>query len=408
MGIDLTKLASQPVLQKTAAWNFQVGLTHNWSAINESGQGASSETVHSTCRKVGTHCYVFVEDSLWLNGKTTQVTQAAVDSVENAWDNKTPANPKKGIYQTHVETFGNPPDVDHDSLIVILILNIQDGYNGNGGYVAGFFDPSSESGINSAEILFIDANPQNLNTSDGLQEAMSTTAHEFQHMIEYNYHGRNGTQSQDTFFNEGCSVIAEYINGYSLYDQSYFNSELNYSLLNWRNGDKINVLYDYSRAARFFLYLKEQFFDADKNFFKRFVTSTSISITALDNFALSTFFPTRRFTDIIPDWFTANYLNDITVNPKWGYKFPNMPRAASNILLGPNVPLTASNVYALSARYVTFTNGQNLAVNFSGITNSNVLVRELNISPGPKAVVDGSTVSNVFSVPNSGTGSALK
>jgi Secretion system C-terminal sorting domain len=400
-GIDLEKLASQPVLQKTTAWNFLVGSTHIWYAINESGKGANPETVHSTCREVGTHCYIFVQDSLWTNGS---VTQAAVDSVRNAWDFKTPANPNKGIYQTDVETFGNPPNVDNDSLIVILILNILDGYTGNGGYIAGYFDPSNESqlGNNRAEILFIDANPQDLNSSSGLQDAMSTTAHEFQHMIEYHYNGG----SQPTFFNEGCSVIAEYINCYPLYDQPYFNSEVNHSLLNWRNNDNINVLYDYSRAARFFLYLKEQFFDGNKTFFRNFVTATNQTGIPALNSALS-FISSRRFADIIPDWFTANYLNDTTINSKWGYKYPNLSKVASNIQLGPNVQLTTGNVYALSAQYVSFINGQNLAVNFSGITNSNVLVREFNISPGPKNVIDGSTMSNAFGIANAGTGSAL-
>jgi len=34
-------------------------------------------------------------------------------------------------------------------------------------------------------------------------------------------------------------------------------------------------------------------------------------------------------------------------------------------------------------------------------------VRELNISPGPKSVIDGSTSNNVFGIVNAGTGSAL-
>jgi hypothetical protein len=402
-GIDLKKLASQPVLQKSTAWNFKVGSKHNWTA-NDFNKEATY-TVNSTCQKVGIHCYIFVEDSLWTNGR---VNLNAVNSVQNAFDYSTPADPNKGIYQTDVETYGNPPDVDHDSLIVILILNIRDGYNGTGGYVAGYFDSSNEFGNNAAEIYYLDANPQDLNNASGLEDGMSTAAHEFQHMIEFNYHGLNYPYTtQETFFNEGCSVIAEYINGYPLYDQFYFNNETNHYLRDWRTGDNVNVLYDYSRAARFFLYLKEQFYDLDKNFFKRFVTSGSTSVTALDNSALSTFFPTRRFSNIVPDWFTANYLNDTTIDHKWGYKYPNLPRVASNIQLVPNVPMTTDKVYPLAAQYVTFINGQNLSFILSGLTNGNVFVRELNISPVPKSVVDGSTMGNVFTSPNAGTGSAL-
>ena len=398
-GIDLHKPASPPILKKTTSWNFQVGSKHNWYSIDGSTPFSFIYTVNSTCRKVGTHCYIFVEDSLWANGR---VNQAAVDSVENAWDFKTPANPNKGIYQTDVETFGNPPDIDNDSLIVILILNILDGYNGYGSYMGGYFYSGFETSDNNAEILFIDANPQDLNSSSGLQDAMSITAHEFQHMIEYNYNQDN----QDVFFNEGCSVIAQYINGYSLYDQSYFINEPNHYLLEWRTYDNIKVIYDYSRAARFFLYLKEQFFDTNKNFFKNFVTCGITGVPGL-NQALSTISSTRRFSNIVPDWLTANYINDINIDPKWGYKYKGLSKVASNIQLLPNNPITTLKVNPLSAQYISFINGQNLSVKFSGFTNNNVLVRKLNISPGPKSVVDGSTLNNAFSIPNAGTGTTL-
>ena len=386
-------------MKKTSSWNFKVGSTHNWYSIDGSTDLSTINTVNSTCRKVGTHCYIFVEDSLWINGR---VNQTAVDSIENAWDFKTPANPNKGIYQTDIETFGNPPDIDNDSLIIILILNISDGYNRYGNYVAGYYYSGFETSDNNAEILFIDANPQDLNSSSGLQDAMSVTAHEFQHMIEYNYNQDN----QIAFFNEGCSVIAQYINGYSLYDQSYFINEPNQYLLEWRTDNYTKVIYDYSRAARFFLYLKEQFFDNNKNFFKNLVTSGITGVTGLDQ-ALSTVSATRRFSNIVPDWLTANYINDINIDPKWGYKYKGLSKVASNIQLLPNNPITTSKVFPLAAQYISFINGQDLAVKFSRVNNSNFLVRKLNISPGPISVVEGSTVSNEFLIPNAGTSTAL-
>jgi hypothetical protein len=126
-------------LQKMSSWGFTVGSAHQWWTYNYVS-GVHYQT-SSTCRGVGTNCYIFVEDSLW----NTRVTQASVDSIQNDFDNKTPANSGKGIFAMDTSAFGKPPDVDGDPKIIILICNIQDGFTGSGGYIAGFFDPSQET-----------------------------------------------------------------------------------------------------------------------------------------------------------------------------------------------------------------------------------------------------------------------
>ncbi|MEJ2105671.1 MAG: hypothetical protein P8X47_14015, partial [Ignavibacteriaceae bacterium] len=168
---------SQTKLRKTTAWNFTIGYSKFWLANDFTG--GSDYSVASTCRAVGTHCYVFVADDVW----GTYVDSNAVAAVVNDFDNQTPANPNKGIFQADVDTFGDPPDVDGDPRIIILILDIRDGYSGSGGYIAGYFDPANETrgAGQAAEIYFMDANPTNLKTTTGLNNALSTAAHEFQH-----------------------------------------------------------------------------------------------------------------------------------------------------------------------------------------------------------------------------------
>ncbi|MDR3626271.1 MAG: hypothetical protein P4L45_05535, partial [Ignavibacteriaceae bacterium] len=78
------------------SWTFGLGSTHSWYAENLTNYNYYS--VPSTCRGIGDHCYVFVADAQW----NTKVNQAAVDSVVNEFENKTPANSSKGIYQTDV------------------------------------------------------------------------------------------------------------------------------------------------------------------------------------------------------------------------------------------------------------------------------------------------------------------
>ena len=128
-----------------------------------------------------------------------------------------------------------------------------------GGYIAGYFDPTNELPAsstmysNAAEIYYIDANPGNLNTASGIRSAMTTTAHEFQHMINWNYHR---AIQQMTFVDESCSELAEVYCGYPSTDLSRYANETNRYLFDWRTNDNRLVLNDYARAQRFSLYLR--------------------------------------------------------------------------------------------------------------------------------------------------------
>ena len=64
-------------LYKTNAWGFTVGSTHAWYADDLSPASGSRYLVSSTCKAVGTNCYIFVEDASWTSGR---VNQNAVDS----------------------------------------------------------------------------------------------------------------------------------------------------------------------------------------------------------------------------------------------------------------------------------------------------------------------------------------
>jgi hypothetical protein len=391
------EIFTQARLLKPGAWGFVVGSAHTWYADSLTG-GASRYTVASTCRAVGTHCYIFVEDANWGGS----VTQAAVDSVLDAFDNSTPANASNGIYQTDVDTFGNPPDVDNDPKIIILILDIRDGFAGSGDYVAGYFTSFNEipktspeyATSNEAEIYFLDCNPVNLTTD--IQVAMSTTAHEFQHMIHWNYN-----KLGDTFINEGCSEIASVICGYSLRDQTLFASEPNHYLFDWRRTDKNLVLNDYSRAARFMLYLKEQF---GTGILKTIVSTDTTRSDRLDA-ALAAYSPptARRFTDVFEDWIVANILNDTSVDPKWGYIYPGVSKVVPKIFYNPNIPLATDSVAAIGAQYLSFRNGTSLSATLTSTSPSSFRVRAVETGPSGKRVLPV-VLGSPFGEPAFGTG----
>ena len=388
-------------LLKTQAWNFTVGSKKSWYADDLSKSSADPNSdrylVPSTCRAVGANCYVFVEDTSWNSGR---VTQTAVDSVENAFDNRTPASAAQGIYEEDVSAFGSPPDVDNDPRISILILDIKDGFTGTGGYVQGYFYsfneiPSNQPGYstsNDAEIYFLDCNPASLGSANGLRDAMSTTAHEFQHMIHWNY-----DPSEIPFVNEGCSLVAEVNCGYPIYDQTGFVNETNHYLLDWRGGNLTEVANDYSRAARFMTYIRDQI---GMGVFHFIVASTQHGITGL-NAGFQSFGTSRRFSDIFQSWTIANILDDTTVSSLYGYRYPNLPKAAGRTYYNPNVGTTVDTVQALAARYLAFKAGAGLKGTFS--TNSlTLLIKAVEIGTSAKRVLD--VTPNVqFSEPDFGS-----
>jgi len=366
-------------LAKRAAWNFNVGDTHAWWATDMVTNKEYS--VPSTCRAVGTHAYYFVEDSLWQSGR---VNQAAVDSMRAAFDLSTPANPQKGIFDTDVENFGDPPDVDGDPRIIILILDIKDGYTGgSGSYTAGYFYSINEypdgsipgHRSNDAEIYYVDGNPGNLTSSAGLQNAASTTAHEFQHMIHWAH-----DQNEITFINESCSEVASLVCGYSYTGQALYTDAPDVALLSWSGS-----LADYSRAARWSLYLWNQF---PNGYLRLLVDNKGTGTTGIDN-ALALYIPTtpRRFNDIFADWLVANFLNDASVDPRYAYTYSGSVTQAKGIsYITPNVNSQSNVISRLGADYISFTSGQSLNITFS--SSASLIVKAIEIGPAGKRVLN--------------------
>ncbi|MBI3578869.1 MAG: hypothetical protein HY089_05590, partial [Ignavibacteriales bacterium] len=383
-------------LMKKTLWNFNVGDTHAWWASDLTASPLSEYSVPATCRAVGQFSYIFVEDASWANGN---VTQAAVESILVAFEQRIPVSAAKGIYQMDTETFGNPPNVDGDPKIVILILDIKDGWSGTGGYTAGYFYSLNElpqntlpagRHSNETEIYYIDCNPGNLKTSFGVTNAASTTAHEFQHMIHWNY-----DRDEVTFMNEACSEVASLVCGYSYPGQNLYTDNTNISLFPWNS-----TLADYSRAARWALYLWNQF---PNGYLKSLVANTGTGITGINN-ALTLYTPTtpRRFDDIFQDWLIANNLNDASVDPRYGYTFASsLTKATGTKYLDPNASVSNMPVAALGASYITFTGGSNLSITFSS-ASSTISVKAIEVGASSKQVINV-PLGAPFSEPGFGT-----
>lgn len=356
-------------LAKPGGWGFAVGNTHTWWAdnLNENNIGDLQYEVPATCRAVGVNCYVFVADDVW----NTEVDQDAVDAVVEAFDNSTPADApyNTGIFNVDTEVFGDPPDVDSDEKIIILILDIKDGWDGSGGYVAGYFyslNEKPDSGVdgtrsNEAEIFYMDCNPADL--ENGLTDVLSTTAHEFQHMIHWFW-----DDDELTFVNEGCSMIAEYICGYALRSNNLYAQDPNVNFLTWGQTD--DVLDDYSRAAHWTLYMLEQFgVEIMRDFVENQYGSWNSFAPTFTKYATGT--QGTDFRSVMKDLLIANYLNDTTIDGRWGFMYA--PRAAivpTFSHIGSLIATNTGTVGNLGANYITFSGGEGLSIDFTNVAGT--------------------------------------
>jgi hypothetical protein len=157
----------------------------------------------------GNKCIVFVADDGQISAATARAIAAEYDT---------------NIYSKIAGVFGDYTttdyDVDGNGKIILLLVDIKDGYNGSGGYVAGYFDSYHMYDLlssNRADMLFIDINPQ----VPGSPGFYANIAHELQHLTNFAMH--NG-RSQELWLDEGLSSSAEYLYGGHQQDRiDYFN-----------------------------------------------------------------------------------------------------------------------------------------------------------------------------------------
>ena len=228
----------------------------------------------------------------------------------------------------------------------------------------------------------MDANPTDFKDSNSLKIALSTAAHEFQHMINWNYHP---TTPEMTFINEGLSMVAEIVCGYGASMQSLYANEPNHYLFDWRDNSDPNVLNDYARAQRFFLYLKEQF---GVGILKQIVFDYR-GLKLVGAPALSTILSQNSTSigQVFLNWEIANGLNNINVNPAFGYSYQPLPLTTGSTFYNPNINVTSSTLQMFGAEYFTFTNSSNLNIAFTS-TGSSIIVKALEIGSGSSRVVD--------------------
>ncbi|PJZ70631.1 peptidase M30 [Leptospira perolatii] len=175
----------------------------------------ASYCVKAQLKASGTHADIYVESQL--------ITSLNYADISNEFDSK--------IYPRLEIAFGSAMDLDSNGKIIILILDIRDGSQPGGSFVAGFFDPvnffdneiASLTHSNRSDMLYMDGvelvTLSNKNLSEGKPDAfLATLSHEYQHLIRFGFEiphmGATGLRDE-TWINEGSSEVAADIAGYA-------------------------------------------------------------------------------------------------------------------------------------------------------------------------------------------------
>lgn len=271
--------------------------------------------VNATLLAMGENCYVYVDNNSIVN--TTQAQQ-----IVNEWDGRS--------FPSVVSHFGDPPDVDGDNHIYILLSpELNDGSETSPGGTYGYFYsrdqyPKSVGNpySNYKDIIYLNSAFLVSGTSNDVFEFLATLPHEFQHMVHFNYKG-----SYDNItFNEGCSMIAEMYAGYGLPNGSEFaynvvkNFEINtknYSVTEWysnRTGYGISFL--------FMCYINDHY-GPDK--IKQIVSGSSN--TGMDN--IETVLGVS-FATLYKNWVIANQLDSTSGDAAFHYSSIDMAGTFGN------------------------------------------------------------------------------
>ncbi|NKB71789.1 MAG: hypothetical protein GKR89_32335 [Candidatus Latescibacteria bacterium] len=304
--------------------------------------------LQATCQYISDHAYIFVEDNYWdFNGGP--VTLQDVERLGTLFDQSTPADPERGIYQLAVEAFGQPVDFDGDPRIFIMILDIPPSI----GHLAGYFDGRVSSYADSVfqrDTIYLNQEAVRRH----LKLAHGTLAHEFQHLIHWGF-----DQDEEIWIDEGLAGYAEELVGFAEADPAAVPEFLvrpGISLTDWRQ-----EAYNYGATYLFTSFLAERY---GASFIRQLVAESRNGIFGVEA-AFDTAGIDQDFVGAWGLWVQGNYAVDIE-----GYEALQGRRAGGFDL--PEMPIESMRFDLPSqwnVGYLAFQTGGSIEVDFAGEEN---------------------------------------
>ncbi len=235
----------------------------------------ADQLVPASLRAVGDHSYIYVSDEDWLktweddDGNMQRViTQSIVDSLMVLFEQQTPADDDKGIYDICREYFGPELDTDGDPRITILFTDLRDEYDQGranrasnipraGAYLARNELPDSVDAHSAmTDMIYIDSYP-----IIHAGEAAHAMAQYFTHMIF-----RNVDINEEQWLIEGMGGLAPVLCGYNFTNHVFPAGEIKMAAsktLNWwtgwNGGTPAIDVHEFNHTSLFCIYLYEQF-----------------------------------------------------------------------------------------------------------------------------------------------------
>ena len=208
--------------------------------------------------------------------------------------------------------YGQPPNVDGDGIVDLLMYDIGRGTGTTLGYVSSLdlvINPTDGTG-NGRDILYLDSDQgtRNLNTLAAI------AAHEYTHLIHQAY------GYDEDFLSEGYAEFAIDFNGYYWRRTTYpaTVSEVTQNLFTWRRAaDGSQDVRDYERAGLFVTYLASR---VGTHVVGDMLRSVKLKgARAIDSVLTVN---GTRLAEVIRDFHTANFFNDRTLDPRFGFEQP--------------------------------------------------------------------------------------
>ncbi len=258
---------------------------------------------------------IWIQKSAHDTLNATQGFQTVLNGFQELLFNSTSTNSidtEKGVLQILNEYVGDFPNVDGDEVLDVLLLDIQDNFEETGSFVAGFFDPVNLFEFvfsNEMDLIYLDLYPTIFfNDSINVERAVSTFAHESQHLIHAGYEGE---EPELVFINEGFSEAVEIICGFKPRSEEGYQKFPLRGLLSWNFE---NPLPDYSRASLWTHYLVEQL---GTQYLKELVQNPEIGYNVYKDVVESN--SPFSFNEFFHNWGVALTINDYTIRSEFGY-----------------------------------------------------------------------------------------
>ena len=253
--------------------------------------------IRAALKKIGVHCYVFVEQG-------RSVKEDVLNRIVAHFDRK--------IHPEVNSMFGDEfsPGIDGDKRITLLLLDIKDSYdpaNGRRGFTAGYFNAQDEFSrsknpqSNQREMLYLDIYPGDPAST----KFLSVIAHEFQHMVQWHHDPK-----EFDWVDESLSQLASFLCGYGHPPQvmSFVRSPHN-NLCAW---SPENTLANYGQVYLWAYYIATHISSTDERrraFVRKMVEQKSQGLSGL-NAAIKKQGIKNNVANLFRSFCLANYLND--------------------------------------------------------------------------------------------------